>query len=211
MKFLPVFLLALTVVACSGSKPVAQTGEPAATAPIPATPPGHSPGVPLSDAAIGDAEFEMFVMSSFNWELMGNDVLVLRKEGKSSYTAAVVGQEGTKRRPVMVPRWHTLEWDADPSKIEILESKLKAAKFHSLDALYIDRKKRDGQSKAFILFDSDGTKRVECSNEFPEAISELRRFLYEEFIAPRHTLLETVPGLSREAAEVQWKQYESTP
>lgn len=196
MRLVTATMLVLSLSACKSK------AADSAEAPTPTVPSETSDATTAAQPV-----FEEFVIKSFHWELQGYDVVVLRKEGLSSYVGAVPKLEKHKGEEVLIPTWNKIEWQADPDKIAKLIDMLSSQGFRDLEELYIDRSVEDGQSDEFILVDTQGKKRVQCSNSFPPEIQRIQKYISAEFVAPRQEELKSATPLSPADAKAHWAKY----
>ncbi len=147
------------------------------------------------------ASFDRFVLRTFEWELGGYTFFELKESGAARQLGAGFSraEDGT-----LVPQWWLLELEVDSAVVNAFAALLDTSRFRDLEAKY-EGDVIDGTTQDLLLQESGGTKRVHCSNRFPEAVETLRAFIRDEILANQKAAAARAPRLTHDEAEPLWE------
>lgn len=175
--------LTLSLVACSA--------ELAANHPAPSS--TAKQAQPPSAAA----SFQLRI-DNFNWEVHGSELTVVNGDGSAEHVDFKIE---IPKVGMPAPQWYLRRFQVSADVLTGLQQLLANPRFVELEPLYINREIHDGANTSFAWKNNGVTKSVQCSNQYPAALIELRDYVQAHIIdvIPRTVRAERITHQQMEA------------
>jgi hypothetical protein len=162
-------LVSFWLLACSGER---STRPPAASSPVEVA---AEPNVPPPPSAAPAFQFRI---NSFNWEVMGSELIIV----SGDRTIEHINYEMARNPGFDAPQWYRRRAEVSEAAMTGLLELLVRESFNELEPLYIDRNMHDGANASYTLIANGVTKKVKCSNKFPDAVRTLEKYVREHMV-----------------------------
>jgi hypothetical protein len=163
-------IVACSLLACSANHTVTSS-----TASSPPAPPPSA------------ADDFLLRIEDYHWEVGGYEFTFVNADGSAEHIdfERVIPKVGMPR-----PEWRRRRFQVSADTLTGLQQLLASARFVELDPLYVNPDIHDGANTSYIWNANGVTKKVHCSNKYPDAVRELRSYV-------RAKIIDTIPRTAR--------------